>query len=215
MNGDQPCFGEIDFPDGRSSVVEEGVDGKRLLGRAKFAVIPNDASAKEIVKLLELSWGVKRPGALFSVAGGVMNLKLHTVLAQVLTRGLAEAASIADGLITTAGVDAGVMRLIGVGLNKANSTAACIGIVPWRVLDETLREDLKGDSSQPITVEPGHDSITLEPHHTHFLLVNNPLGENLPGHSGRESARGRRGGEMGRDGVGRCKAVRRGGVGWG
>ena len=32
---------------------------------------------------METSWGLPRPGALFSIAGGVSNLKVHTVLAQV------------------------------------------------------------------------------------------------------------------------------------
>ena len=56
VNGDKPCFGELDFPDGRGAVGEHGVEDKRLIGRAKFAVIPNDASAKEILNLLELNW---------------------------------------------------------------------------------------------------------------------------------------------------------------
>ena len=172
-NGNRPCYGEIEFPEGRHRN-----SMKRLEGRAKFAVIPKHANARDVLRLLENSWGISRPGALFSVAGGVMNLKLHTVLAQILTRGLAEAAQISEALITTAGIDAGVMRLIGVGLQKANSTAPLVGIAPWSVLDETTRAELRqaSDDEMPSMMQHSADKLTLEPHHTHFLLINEPHG---------------------------------------
>ncbi|MEC7211197.1 MAG: hypothetical protein VXW25_04165, partial [Pseudomonadota bacterium] len=46
-----------------------------------------------------------RPGALFSVAGGVSNLKMHTLLAHVLTRGLAQAVSVTNAWVLTGGID--------------------------------------------------------------------------------------------------------------
>lgn len=77
--------GELDFPDVVCKLDGEVNESERRvqLGLAKFMVVSEDAPARDVLSAMELTWGLDRPGALFSLAGGVTNLKLHTVLAQV------------------------------------------------------------------------------------------------------------------------------------
>ena len=80
--------GELDFPDVVCKLDGEVNEGERRvqLGLAKFMAVDENARARDVLSTMEKTWGLDRPGALFSLAGGVTNLKLHTVLAQVSTR---------------------------------------------------------------------------------------------------------------------------------
>ena len=80
--------GDLDFPDVVCKLDGEVNEGERRvqLGLAKFMAVDEDARARDVLSAMEKTWGLDRPGALFSLAGGVTNLKLHTVLAQVCTR---------------------------------------------------------------------------------------------------------------------------------
>ena len=80
--------GELDFPDVVCKLDGEvNVNERRVqLGLAKFMAVDENASARDVLSAMEATWGLDRPGALFSLAGGVTNLKIHTVLAQVCTR---------------------------------------------------------------------------------------------------------------------------------
>lgn len=80
--------GELDFPDVVCKLDGEVNENERRvqLGLAKFMAVDEDASARDVLSAMEATWGLDRPGALFTLAGGVTNLKIHTVLAQVCTR---------------------------------------------------------------------------------------------------------------------------------
>lgn len=80
--------GELDFPDVVCKLDGEVNENERRvqLGLAKFMAVDENASARDVLSAMEATWGLDRPGALFSLAGGVTNLKIHTVLAQVCTR---------------------------------------------------------------------------------------------------------------------------------
>ena len=103
---------------------------------------------------------------------------LHTVLAQVINMGLAKAVTITDAWLVTGGVDAGVMRLLGGGLRKFGAHAPCVGILPWGRLDSAVRDKLKSAHTQkkivPVAPADFAHQVALEPHHSHFLLVNDP-----------------------------------------
>ena len=55
-------------------------------------------------------------------------------LAQVLTRGIAQAVSVTGAWVITGGVDAGVSRLLGTGLRKWGCLSPVIGVTPWGIL---------------------------------------------------------------------------------
>ena len=103
---------------------------------------------------------------------------MHTVLAQVINMGLAKAVTITDAWLVTGGVDAGVMRLLGGGLRKYGAHAPCVGILPWGRLDNAVRDKLKSAHTQkkimPVAPADFAHQVALEPHHSHFVLVNDP-----------------------------------------
>ena len=81
----------LDFPDMKAARNHPAEDERARmvqLGHAPFIVVNVAADPQEVLGVMETSWGLPRPGALFSIAGGVpwggvSNLKVHTVLAQV------------------------------------------------------------------------------------------------------------------------------------
>ena len=112
---EQACYGQVDFaiaklrsssgsrssPDtrGKASLAATFHHGEQV---ARFMVVRESADPQDVLSAMEMAWGMPRPGAFFSIAGGVMNLKMHTVLAQVLTKGLAKAATVTDAWVVTA-----------------------------------------------------------------------------------------------------------------
>ena len=195
LNGsvNEACWGTLGFPVDKprsydpNSLSYKDLKGHARLGAtfhqtsneaAKFMVVREKADPQDVLSAMEHSWGMARPGAIFSVAGGVMNLKMHTVLAQVINMGLAKAVTITDAWLVTGGVDAGVMRLLGGGLRKYGAHAPCVGILPWGRLDNAVRDKLKSAHTHkkimPVAPADFAHQVALEPHHSHFVLVNDP-----------------------------------------
>jgi hypothetical protein len=70
----QPCFGVLDFPDmkeGRTHPAEDELARMVQLGIAPFIVVRTDAEPQQVLSVMETAWNMPRPGALFSIAGGV------------------------------------------------------------------------------------------------------------------------------------------------
>ena len=69
--------GVLDFPDVVRKLDGEANEGERhvQLGLAKFMAVLDDAPAKDVLAAMERQWGMDRPGALFSLAGGAARLK--------------------------------------------------------------------------------------------------------------------------------------------
>ena len=126
--------------------------------QARVLHVPREAAAEEIVEAL----GIPRPRALLVLNGGTAELEaeLKAQLGALLQDGLARIAAEAQITLVTGATDAGIFALLGQGLSKWEPTAPCIGVavaglVQW----------------------PGHPEgdVPLEPHHSHFVLVD---GEN-------------------------------------
>ena len=67
-------------------------------------------------------------------------------LAQVLTRGIAQAVSVTGAWVITGGVDAGVSRLLGTGLRKWGCLSPVIGVTPWGILPALRRVETRRDT---------------------------------------------------------------------
>ena len=86
--------------------------------------------------------------------GSEMDERVRLLIADGLARTAA-----AEGLtIITGGSDAGVFSLLGNGLGD-QSSVACIGVAPAARV------------TWPGRADPAPDAVPLEPHHTHFVLV--------------------------------------------
>ena len=70
------------------------------------------------------------------------------------------------------------MRLLGGGLRKYGAVSPLIGVLPWGILDSAVRDRLRSAHSQKrvTPVVPGNNphQVGLEPHHSHFVLANDP-----------------------------------------
>lgn len=112
------------------------------------------ASARLIIDAL----GIPPPRAVVGLNGGTARLdeelaaRLETLLVDGLARVTAE-----EGLtVVTGGTDAGIFSLFGKGVEKWADRAPAVGIVPERL----VRWPGGGTGDTP-----------LEPHHSHFILV--------------------------------------------
>ena len=78
-------------------------------------------------------WALERPGLLIVVAGGAQNFTLHPPrLAHLFTKGVADAARDARAVITTAGTDSGVAKLVAAAMQTMNVKQPVIGVAPFR-----------------------------------------------------------------------------------
>jgi hypothetical protein len=93
-----------------------------------------------------------------------------TQLRSLFVQALAPLAEALGVFVVDGGTDAGVMRLMGQARAEIAATFPLVGVVPaWFV----ALPDIPSSSS---------DSVPLEPHHTHFVLVpGSKWGMNRPG----------------------------------
>jgi hypothetical protein len=110
--------------------------------------------ARQIIDQLALP----APRALLILNGGTASLApdLQAKLQGVLRDGLAQVVAEEAITVITGGTDAGIFHLFGQGLAKWRRTAPCIGVAVANLVSY-----------------PGHPhgKADLEPHHSHFVLV--------------------------------------------
>ena len=85
-------------------------------------------------------------------------------------------ARICQAWIFSGGSDSGVMKLIGDVKSRYNIEAPLIGFVPWDVIHHRQKLEEAGGKDRKVPVlykrlPPTVDNVSLNPHHTHFLLV--------------------------------------------
>jgi hypothetical protein len=129
--------------------------------RAAALTAPRSAGGKEIQTALKL----ERPRGVLVLNGGTEEPppELDARLRSLLGDGLARAAIEQQLTVVTGGTDAGIFRLFGEGL-RDRATAPCIGVVPSGLVSLGTATAL---GSEP----RGVSQVPLEPHHTHFVLV--------------------------------------------
>lgn len=103
-------------------------------------------------------------------------LALDPGLEDALTRGLLKLTTSTDAWVMTGGMDSGVMRFAGQAIGGFGNTP-CIGVVSLqRVTDgHQLSDEQSSRRRETYFAEgPNGDTVALECHHTHFLLVDTP-----------------------------------------
>jgi hypothetical protein len=142
-----------DEPPGRGSRIQADT-GVTAPDEDQIARVARDAPAGEIVRALQL----QPAQGLVVLNGSTTDDEPDERLRALLTDGLARLAA-DDGLtVVTGGTDAGVFALFGSGLGD-QSPVACIGVAPL------------GRVTWPGRTDPPDDAVALEPHHSHFVLV--------------------------------------------
>jgi hypothetical protein len=122
---------------------------------AQVLYVDQEASGSELIRALKLP----APRALVVLNGGTAALEpdLDERLAEILCQGLARVAAEDELTLITGATNAGVFKLLGAGLEQWSRTAPCIGVTVARRV--SLPDDVDSDTEQ------------LEPHHSHFVLV--------------------------------------------
>ena len=78
-------------------------------------------------------WKLGKPDLVINVNGGARDFTLEPKgLLRLLTKGIADAAETTRAVITTAGTDAGVSKLLAAGLKELGVKRPVIGIAPFR-----------------------------------------------------------------------------------
>jgi SLOG in TRPM, prokaryote len=127
--------------------------------RAVVVTAPRDASARAILDVL----GIVSPPAVILLFGGAAGLddsrKAH--LATLFAEGVTPVAAELGALIIDGGTQSGVMAIMGEAVARHPGTCQLLGIAP------------KGKIAHPeiLGASPASDGAPLEPHHSHFVLV--------------------------------------------
>ena len=139
-------------------------------------------------------WGLEPyPGVLARVIGsidGVADDKRGTL--EDVVEGLIKAAHIAKGWLFSTGLDFGMAHMVGglVARNRHVCESPLIGVAAWRTVQnkEQLEKNTKGLSARKgdkrvyADAKPSDDmdKISLQPNHTHFMLLGVAEGEDDP-----------------------------------
>jgi hypothetical protein len=149
---------------GKSSSQHEEIMKKNTItfengNRAVAITAARDTSAKEILNALEIA----SPRAVILLFGGAAGLddsrKAH--LATLFADGVTPVAAELGALIIDGGTQSGVMAIMGEAVARSPGTFQLLGIAP------------KGKISHPEIADASavSDGAALEPHHSHFVLV--------------------------------------------
>ncbi|XP_033107723.1 transient receptor potential cation channel subfamily M member-like 2, partial [Anneissia japonica] len=154
-----------------------------------YVRLSNDTRPKDVLNLLSKHWKLPTPHLAISVAGGTKNFTLNKQDQDTFNRGLIKAAQTVGAWIISTGVNCGVHKAVGGAVregqamrwisNKGQARAPihCIGIAPWSYVENWQSlVGRKGEGLYPAQykvnpiVQRGKP-VSLDPHHTHFLLV--------------------------------------------
>ena len=151
--------------------------------------LADDTRMAVVREYLETCWQLlnPRPFLALSILGGAKNFQMDGRNKEKFKAGLVAAARVTNAWVITGGTNTGAMKLVGEAVNegqfvitegeKIRRGLKAIGIVPWGyVLD---KEKLVNPYPYDFHTARYHASSTkqpkqpspLNPHHTHFLLV--------------------------------------------
>lgn len=133
---------------------------------ARVVFARRDARPADVIRALD----VPAPSGVVVLNGGTTGLpsEVEARLAPLLAEGVARVASEAGLTTITGATDAGVFALFGAGLED-RAPGVCIGVAPAELV------------TWPGRAEAADDAAPLEPHHSHFVLVDgHEWGDELP-----------------------------------
>ena len=128
---------------------------------AKWIQVSPDADAAVILSKLNIS----KSQAVFVLCGSTIKLgtKVKNRLQELISRGVAKAAVDTEALIIDGGTRAGVIELMGKGVEDRGRKTILIGVSPIGKVKHPQLPDY----------EDSEDNVALDPNHSHFVLVEN------------------------------------------
>ncbi|XP_022086912.1 transient receptor potential cation channel subfamily M member 3-like isoform X2 [Acanthaster planci] len=165
------AFGEVEF------------QGVWTSTRAKYVRVAHDTQASDILDLLTNIWNLPLPKLLIEVTGGAKDFVLQPKLRRVFRKGIVKVAESTDAWILTGGTNTGVMKHVGKALRehtlRSRHKINAIGVVSWGIVDgNTELEDKRNRQHARVkhyrmTSSLESSGASLDPNHTHFILVDN------------------------------------------
>jgi hypothetical protein len=164
MDGTQVPYGAIRF-----------AGSKRM--PSKWCCMGKDADLDDVVELMSSTWGLEKPPVIISVTGSAADsgIEMRSKDLHIFERGLRNAAKQTGAWILTGGTNSGVMQMVGNMVHKSGDAAlVCLGIAPFGCV---LRHEDLAQSHGRIYAYPKTDApkkpprATLDPNHSHFILV--------------------------------------------
>ena len=143
---------------------------------ARFLRLSNDSICDDILQLLRDFWHLNMPGIVMSFIGSGNTVIPHK-LYQIIQRDIAKVGKLVQAWIFTGGMRCGVASVVGNMLATHGYPIPAIAFSNWGVIDNvsSLRSsDQNPDETLHYNPQFGseEDYIKhLEPHNTHFLLV--------------------------------------------
>ncbi|XP_072021702.1 transient receptor potential cation channel subfamily M member-like 2 [Amphiura filiformis] len=139
---------------------------------------------KKLVQAIKTKWDLKRPNLVISVTGGAWDFPMNRHVREVFRKGIVEAADSTNAVIITGGTNVGVMKYTGTAVKDYKMATGkgkkivTLGIATWDKLRDDIKKGLNGaisSNTQPeLTIQPPkgeEENGTLEPNHSHFILV--------------------------------------------
>lgn len=135
-----------------------------------------------IIDLIKNQWKLHLPNLLISVTGGAKNFQMKPQLKEVFRRGLVKVARSTGAWVTSAGLNAGVMKHVGEAIRDYGFTLSgrdkvvAIGIAPWGCVqnkDNLIDKNGMWPAQYDIKETSQEGVSPLDPNHSHFILVDN------------------------------------------
>lgn len=139
--------------------------------RAQLLHVACDTSGEAVLEALNLG---SHPNALITISGGAslmdqsrsLDEHLDKRLTQLFSRGIARTAAEIGADLIDGGSDSGVMAMIGQGVADRGYQSRLIGITPAPLAHYPGAADIAPQFQE--------EACELEPHHSHFVLVDTP-----------------------------------------
>ncbi|KAJ8028966.1 Transient receptor potential cation channel subfamily M member 3 [Holothuria leucospilota] len=166
------AYGEVEFP------------GAFHTTRAKYLRLSHDTDVEDILQVLTDVWNLRLPKLLVEVTGGTKDFSLHPELVRQFRKSIVRVAVTTGAWILTGGTNTGVMKHVGEALRdhsrRSRNKITALGVVSWGTVEnrESLEDDSLTSSSNRaktyrLTSTGESEGASLDPNHTHFILVDN------------------------------------------
>ena len=146
---------------------------------AEFVLTTPVTELKDVARHMIDEWGLERPGILLRVTGSLQVDEIEEM--EDVLEGIVHSASEANGFIFTGGLDFGIASLIGqiISRERHRCQAPLIGVSSWSAVqgrDQIFSRTstfAKGGKRKYQDAQPDADmsTVSLQPVHTHFVLV--------------------------------------------
>jgi hypothetical protein len=138
--------------------------------------VSNTSEPGRVARCIAKYWHVHKPSVIISITGGARSLQVSAWQRKAFCEGLFAASKATGAIIFTGGTSTGVMALVGDAIGSGHGIPI-IGFAPWRKVSSSSLLCGNHGECEPRKYPYGSEAqatdggASLEPRHTHFVLV--------------------------------------------